>query len=333
MKFINVKAPTRVDLGGGTLDIWPLYLLHKNSCTVNIAINLLVDVSISFHNNNKCSILLNNKKLHFNIKELSNLPHRGEFQLINNIVKFFAISHPFDLHICIATPRGSGLGTSSSLAIALCKAFQIYENKNYSPNELIDLAMSLETQILQLPTGKQDYLAAYYGGVNCWQFGPLGFKQNNISINYTELAKRSVLCYVGKPHYSASANWMIFKNRLEKNNAIINRLNKIRDAALEIYNSISNQDWNSLANAINNEWSNRKRLTPGLETHEMKNAISIAVKYGATAAKGCGAASGGTIYFLVDPDAKSNVENALRLANYEVLPFEINTDGLTYTVS
>ncbi len=333
MKMINVKVPTRVDLGGGTLDIWPIYLLHDNCCTVNMAIDLLVEVELIINKGEICKISLNNKRENFYISDLNKLPTNGSFKLINHIINYFQPSYSFELNVKINTPKGSGLGTSSSLAIALCKAFILQDNKDCTDNEILNLAMALETQILQFPTGNQDYLAALMGGINSWHYDVTGWTRKIIFTNENELVKHSLLCYIGKPHNSALSNWMVYKKRFEKNKKIINCLEKIKDASLEIEDALIRRDWMKFAKGINDEWENRKRLSLGIETKEMRKAIKIAFDNGALAAKGCGAARGGTIYFFIDPEADKFIKDALRSEGYQILPFRINKMGLTYLIS
>lgn len=332
MEKIIVKVPTRIDLGGGTLDIWPIYLLHKNSRTINVAIDLPVEISLILHNSKECKVYLGKNQENFNTDNLHSLKEKGSFKLINHIISYFAPSFSFDLYIKISTPKGSGLGTSSSLAIGLCKIFQLAKGISSSDGQLLKLAMGLETQILQLPTGTQDYLAAMKGGINSWHYDLCGWRKAKISINPDEFIEHSVLCYVGKPHFSALSNWSIFKRRLEKNRKVIYCFEKIRDAVIKMEDALNRQDWNEIAESVKLEWRYRKNLLPSLETNEMKTAISIACKNGAIAAKGCGAAQGGSIYFLVEPEKKRRIEKKLVEAGYSVLFFNINTAGLTYQI-
>lgn len=332
MRKIIVKIPTRIDLGGGTLDIWPIYILHKNSRTINVAIDLYVEISLIFHNFKECMIYLGKKKENFEIGNFHSLEHKGSFKLINHIINYFAPTFSFDLNIKISTPKGSGLGTSSSLAIGLCKIFQLANGINTSNEELLRLAMGLETQMLQLPTGTQDYLAAIEGGINSWHYDLLGYKKNKISINPRELIKHSLLCYIGKPHFSALSNWSVLRKRLEKNRKVIYCFEKIRDAVIKMEDALNQQNWDEIAESIRQEWKYRKNLLRYLETKEMKRAISIASKNGGIAAKGCGAAQGGAIYFLVEPKKKKRIERKLAEAGYLVLPFNINTSGLVYQI-
>ncbi len=328
MKKIIVEIPTRVDLAGGTLDIWPIYLLHNNCYTINIAIDLKVLIEFEKIEGDNVFIELNDQNEEVKLNNIDDLPEEGLFILVNHIVKYFQPDYAFRLKIRIDTPAGSGLGTSSSLSLGLCKAFLVGSGKSIPSKKLIELAMSLETQILQFPTGNQDYLAAFYGGINAWKYEPTGWRREKFSINAKELIDRSVLCYVGTAHNSALSNWSVFKARLEKNPKVISNLEGIKEAALLLRKALINKDWFVFAEALEQEWENRKYLSQLILTPEMEKAIEISKGQGALAVKGCGAANGGSLYIFTVPEKKIKIANALSKAGFEVLNFNISPFGL-----
>jgi D-glycero-alpha-D-manno-heptose-7-phosphate kinase len=328
MKTISAKAPTRIDLGGGTLDIWPLYLLHDSSCTINMAINLFVEAELIPHESGMITIRLDELNETSTVRDIPVLPSHGAFGLINNILKHFCPDFGFDLTIQIKTPPGSGLGTSSSLALVLCKIFSEATHQSLSDNDLLQRAMNLETQIIQLPTGNQDYLAALYGGINAWHYDVRGWHRECFPVSHAEIEQRTILCYVGKPHDSGLSNWVIVKKRMEKDQKIINQLEEIKNATCSMRQALLNSDWNSLCLAINLEWDNRKKLSSLILVPEMEQALSAAFQAGCIAAKGCGAANGGSILFFVPPEKKHIIRESLLKAHVEILDFSIVSHGL-----
>ena len=329
MNKIFVKAPTRIDFGGGTLDIWPLYLLHEDSCTINMAIDLFVEAELFINDSKIIEITLNEISETINAKEVHSLPSSGAFGLINHIIKYFSPFSGFQLNIKVSTPPGSGLGTSSSLAIVLCKAFSSASHIHLDADALLKTAMNLETQILQLPTGNQDYLAALYGGINTWKYEIDGWHREVLPVNYSEIQKRSLLCYVGKPHDSGLSNWITLKKRLEKDDTVITHLEHIKEAALAIRHALIHSDWDALSKALNREWENRKKLSSLILIPEMEKALRIAFNHGCLAAKGCGAANGGSLYLLIPPEKKELIKHSLLEAQYKILDFTVSPTGIT----
>jgi D-glycero-alpha-D-manno-heptose-7-phosphate kinase len=331
MNSISAKAPTRIDLGGGTLDIWPLYLLHDSSCTINMAINLFVEAELTPNESGMITIRLDELSETSTVSEIHILPSHGAFALINHILKHFSPDFGFDLAIHVKTPPGSGLGTSSSLALVLCKILSEASHQSLTDHDLLQQAMSLETQIIQLPTGNQDYLAALYGGINAWHFDVQGWHRECLPISHAEIEQRTILCYVGKPHDSGLSNWVIFKKRMEKDQNSIKQLEEIKNATRTMHQALLTGNWNSLCFAINQEWENRKKLSSLILVPEMEQALSVAFRAGCLAAKGCGAANGGSILFFVSPEKKHIIREALLKAHVEILDFSIVSHGLIFS--
>jgi len=293
-----------------------------------MAIDLKVVIEFEKVEGDKIFIELNDQNEELKLHKINDLSEAGPFILINHIVKYFQPNYAFRLKIRIDTPAGSGLGTSSSLSLGLCKVLLIGSGKTLPSKKLIELAMSLETQILQFPTGNQDYLAAFYGGINAWKHELTGWIREKFSIKAKELLDRSILCYVGSPHNSASSNWSVFKARLEKNPKVISNLEGIKEATLLLRKALINKDWFLFAKALEQEWENRKNLSELILTPQMQRAIEISKEQGSLAVKGCGAANGGSIYIFTEPEQKNKIANALSGAGFKVLNFNISVSGL-----
>ncbi|MCG2677456.1 GHMP kinase, partial [bacterium] len=137
--IIKVTAPTRVDLAGGTLDIYPLYLFEERSLTVNVAINLYSQVKIEKRKDTRIHIYSEDLKKEVKAKDIESLRYGTELDYLIRIIKFFASSNMgLNITTRCQAPRGSGIGGSSSLALALSAGLNKLRGKRYNLKELID---------------------------------------------------------------------------------------------------------------------------------------------------------------------------------------------------
>src|SRR5574341_2177843 len=161
---IQAKAPTRIDLAGGTLDIWPLYLFVEEAITINVAINLYATAKLEPLTGAEIQIVSKDQNAVQQASQLSALPYDGNLSLLSRLIKHFAPQRGFRLETDCMAPAGSGLGGSSSLAIAACGVLNEFTQKGYSSEHLIGVDLGGGGKVKRIPTGEQDYYAAVYGG-------------------------------------------------------------------------------------------------------------------------------------------------------------------------
>ncbi len=321
MLHIKSSAPTRIDLAGGTLDIWPLHLLFDNPPTLNAAIDLYATVEIIPRKDKR--IFLNSRDLGLsdNFSSLDALPDNHPLELIVRTLKFYAPKSGLEISTDCQAPQGSGIGGSSALNIALHGALNRFTGRRYRKAEMIEIAKNIETQVIKVPAGYQDYFPAMYGGVRKVVPGVQGTETEKFAISPAELTRHFVLCYTGKPRNSGINNWEVTKKAVDGNRAVIRHLKSIRDCAVEMERVLSRGQLKSLAPIFAKEWKARKQLAPNISTPEMDRLIRFALKKGALAGKVCGAGGGGCIAFIVPPAKKQSIIEALTSRGDQVLPF------------
>ena len=226
------------------------------------------------------------------------------------------------------SPAGAGLGGSSSLNIAICRALAQFTGRRLSKGKLIEIAGDVEAQVLGVPTGVQDYYAAAYGGVQAIRLAPGGNVSERLPGNRAELAARGVLCYTGESRNSGINNWEVMKAHIDGKRAVVRHFDRIAAIAAAMRSAIERSDWEEAARLLNQEWEARKHNHPGITTPGIERLIRAARRSGARAAKVCGAGGGGCVFFLCEPGTKRDVETALRRAGARVLPFAVAMQGL-----
>ncbi|MBT7272378.1 MAG: hypothetical protein HN885_05210, partial [Nitrospina sp.] len=206
-------------------------------------------------------------------------------------------------------------------------ALNKFTGKKYSKQEMIEIARNIETQVIRVPAGSQDYFPAMYGGVRSVNPGFLGIDTETLPIKPKELTRHMILCYTGKPRNSGINNWEVTKKALDGDKRVVRHLSTIRDCAVEMHQLLIKGRISGIASVFNKEWKARKQLAPTITTPQMDKLIRFALNKGALAAKVCGAGGGGCVAFIVPPGKKQLIISELNLKGGKVLPFQFVSRG------
>lgn len=334
--IIETTAPTRVDLAGGTIDIPPLFLFHEGASTVNFAVDMLAKCRIETRDDNVIRLESIDRNVSFEttlgmMHELKNEPR---LELLSKLVYFFKPETGFNMITESEAPAGAGLAGSSTLNIACIGALNKLVGDRYTPDRFIPIAANIETTVIKVPAGYQDYYSAQHGGVASIKFAPDGMSREALDVDAKTLEDRIVVLYTGEPRNSGTNNWEITKRHIDGDKELFDIFEGIRDSAVELRDALLENRWNDVGEILKKAHPARKRLSPNITTPHMDHLIEVAEATGAIATKVCGAGGGGCIAFFCEEDRKADVENALAdEENAEVLQWRINSQGLTIDVS
>lgn len=326
---LDCSAPTRIDLAGGTLDIWPLYLFHDGAQTLNAAINLRAHASIESMTGDGVHIYSVDTGRRVEVGHWSELVATTDLPLLARILTFFE-ARGLRLTTRAESPAGAGIAGSSALNVAVCSALARWTGRQYDAEQLLHIAMNVEAQAISVPTGLQDYRPAYHGGIAALELGPAGAVRVPMRVDPGELERRIVLAYTGAPRQSGTNNWEIYKRHIDGDPHVFECFERIRDSARAMREALVAADWSGVGHQIAAEWEHRKRLAPGVTTPTIEALIAGASAAGASAAKVCGAGGGGCLFCYADPDRTSAVRDALIAGGARVLPYRIETDGVRF---
>ena len=158
------SAPTRIDLAGGTIDIWPLYLFHDGALTLNAAISLRAHADIESRDSHDLELRSIDTDRVVTAKGHAELDPGGELPLLALLAKHYRLEGA-TLTTRGESPAGAGIAGSSALVIACCGALARWTRRPTDPDHLLQVAMNVECQTIKVPTGVQDYRPALYGGI------------------------------------------------------------------------------------------------------------------------------------------------------------------------
>ncbi|MCB0404528.1 MAG: hypothetical protein KDD51_07055, partial [Bdellovibrionales bacterium] len=220
-------------------------------------------------------------------------------------------------------PRGSGLGGSSALAVALCRGLWELARQPLAEGwqtEMLRWVQDFEARFLEVPTGTQDYLAALYGGLGAYRF-----RYGNPRVaafahtRMEELSERLLVLFSGDHHQSGLSNWEIYRGFLENQSGYRVGLSELRDVAERVDGLLrAGGHWNELGQLLNQEWDIRSRVFK-VNTPRLDAIIAHLRTLDIFGCKVCGAAQGGSLIVLCDPSKKEAIRKACQKENIQVL--------------
>jgi D-glycero-alpha-D-manno-heptose-7-phosphate kinase len=325
---VTASAPTRIDLAGGTIDIWPLYLFHHEAQTLNAAISLRAHVEISARTDRTVEIVSEDTGRRIALESAAELRDDAVLPLLGKLASAFG-AQSLTMRTRGESPAGAGIAGSSALNVAVCGALAKWAGTAIDPEQLLTTALNVEAQAIGVPTGLQDYRPAMYGGIAALELNAHGPRRVALDIDPRQLEQRIVLCYTGVPRNSGTNNWDIMKRHIDGDRHVFDCFERIRDTAAEMRQALGRADWDNTGRLLAQEWYNRKRLAPGVTTPQIDDLIARANAAGANGAKVCGAGGGGCLFCLAPPPRIPAVREALAAGGARLLDFRIETVGLT----
>ena len=324
---IHASAPTRIDLAGGTLDIWPLYLFHDGAQTLNAAISLRASCDVRSRTDRRLVIISEDSQERVDVEHWSQLRDGHDLRLLGRILHYFRVEG-LELRTRSDSPVGAGIAGSSALNIAVCGALNAWSGGHRTADEIFQIAMNVEAQAIDVPTGAQDYRPAYYGGISAVELGVNGVRRVGLDVRPEELQPRLALAYTNASRNSGINNWDVTKRHIDGDAGVQLAFARIRDIAGAMRAALERRDWPEVGRQIAAEWDNRKKLAPGVTTPEIDAMLAAARAAGAASGKVCGAGGGGCLFCFAEPDRIPAVRQALADTGARVLDFTIEAQGL-----
>jgi len=333
--IIRSKAPLRLGLAGGGTDVSPFSDLH-GGLILNATINLYAFCTIEEIEGNE--IILNapdiNQEAHYPVASF--LPINGDLDLIKGVFNRLVKDYNFQPVACKITtysdaPPGSGLGSSSTMVVAILKAFVEWQSLPLGEYEIGRLAYEIERIDLGLSGGKQDQYAAAFGGFNFMEF----YKDEKVIVNplrikrwiIDELEASMILYYTGASRSSAKIIDEQKKNTTDGNVVAIEAMHKIKSSAIEMKEALLKGEIKKYSEILGSSWENKKKMASSISNNEIDKIFEIAINAGAITGKVSGAGGGGFIMFVVDPEKRVNVINALNKLEGKIVSFNFSEGG------
>lgn len=343
--IIRSKAPLRIGLAGGGTDL-ESYSQKHGGAVFNATIGMYAYCTICPTDDGMIRIIAHDNKNSLQTKATSELKTSGDKLILhrgvyNRIVKDFNKGKPLSFIMSTSNdaPVGSGLGTSSTMVVAILEAFNCWLNLGLTKEQKAQLAYDIERKDLNLAGGKQDQYCAVYGGINYMQFLTDGsvvvekLEIDNSSKN--ELESSMLLYYSGKSRSSANVQLALAKNIIDSQKEVVktgsqtalNAMDNLKLNASAMRECVLNGDNDGIASLLRKGWEDKKKTSSVVSNVELEKTVNYALKHGADAVKVSGAGGGGFLLLYCNPIHRHRLVNAMNRLSGKVYPVKLTAQG------
>ena len=334
--FIRARAPLRLGLAGGGTDVSP-YADVYGGAVMNATIDRYIYASVGLIPGDHVEFESHDLGLSLRLPADAPLPMDGCLDLhkaiYNRIVRDFCAGRPLPMRIATFSeaPAGSGLGSSSTLVVAVLQALSELLALPLGEYDIAHLAYVIERIDLALVGGRQDQYAAAFGGFNFIEFrkndtvivNPLRIRREVIM----ELEAQTILCFTGVSRESAQIISRQSRNVEQGSTRSIEAMHQLKVAATEMKEALLKGDLAGVARTMQAGWTSKREMAAGISTSEIEVALDAALGAGATAGKVSGAGGGGFIMLLVPLERKRALLGALQARGFRAETCRFTTEG------
>lgn len=328
--IIRSKAPLRISFGGGGTDVSP-YPERKGGATLSITIDKYTYCTLVKRSDNSINVKSLDYDTLIKYHTDDELLYDGKLDLVKATIKVMEVKTGLDLFLHSDAPPGSGLGTSSTLVVALVGAFKHWLKLPLTDYDIAELAYRIEREEVGIKGGKQDQYAATFGGFNFIEFfgektivNPLRIKADTIN----ELGYRLMLCYTGKRRLSAGIIDEQVSNYIQAKEDVVQALDQTKELAITMKNALLLGKINEFGLLLHEAWCTKKRFSAKVTDPGIDELYEVARKNGTIGGKLLGAGGGGYLLLLCEFDQRHIVAEKLEEAGGKIVNFAFDPKGM-----
>jgi D-glycero-alpha-D-manno-heptose-7-phosphate kinase len=308
MRIVKVRAPTRLDLGGGWTDV-PPYSDNEGGFVCNIAIDRYATATLRESGDESAH-------------------SETDAPLIQAAAKRAGLDR---VRASLASnfPVGAGLGGSSAASAALLGAFAAWRGEEWDRCEIAEEGRRIEVEELGVAGGRQDHYAATHGGALALRFSNK-VELRRVALNETtrsEFERRSILIYTGESRISGDNITEVLRAYGEHEARVVIALALMRALAEQIGDALERGDLDSVGALMGEHWHHQRTLHPAIPTPLIDEIVSRARANGALGSKAMGASGGGCVLVIAPSESVDRVRSAIATLG-TILPFKVDTTGL-----
>jgi len=327
--IIRSKAPLRISFGGGGTDV-PPYPEERGGVTLNTTINKYAYSTIMPSNDGEIKVTSLDYDIVAKYGPGKRLPYNGELDLVKATINKMGLEEPIHLFLHSDAPPGSGLGSSSTVCVALVQALKHYLGLAMDSYEISEMAYDIERKDLGISGGLQDQYAAAFGGFNFTEFlgdrvivNPLRIRRDTLN----ELEYRLLLCYTGGTRLSANILDEQTRRFVSKEEDVVASLDYIKELAIRMKRSLLRNELDDFGHMLHEGWMHKRTLASAITTPGIDRLYEIAREHGAQGGKLLGAGGGGYLLLFCEFDKKHIVAERLEQAGGQLVEFGFEKDG------
>lgn len=319
--LVRSRAPLRIGLAGGGTDLSP-FCDRYGGFILNATINMFAYCTIETRSDDLFCFHASDRDSYCETKISDKLQVPGDAGFLagvyQNFLRRMGVSEtvPLNLVTYCDSPPGSGLGSSSTLVVAIVHALSELLRIPLGDYDLAHLAYQIERLDLGLQGGRQDQYAAAFGGINFIEF----YEKDRVIVNplrvkefiRSELESSLILYYTGRSRSSAS----IVMHQVDRIEAFekksIEAMQSVKEEAIRMKEALLKGEMHKLASILRKGWKAKKETAQQVSNPDIEKIFDLALNNGAIAGKVSGAGGGGFIMFLVDPTKRAQLTGVLK---------------------
>ncbi|HUW96736.1 MAG TPA: GHMP kinase [Anaerolineae bacterium] len=331
--IIRSRAPLRISFGGGGTEVEP-YLSERGGVVLNTTIDRYAYGTLRLRDDRQISITSLDYDLVARYKLDEPLPYDGNLDLVKAVIRRLNggnTDQGLELFLHSDAPPGSGLGSSSTVVVALIGLFQHWRHLPLTNYEIADLAYQIERVDMGIKGGKQDQYAATFGGFNFIEFTRDATIVNPLRVPWdtlNELHYNLLLCYTGQTRLSARIIDTQVERYVQRQEDVLRAMDELKQVATALKNTLLRGKLDDFGALLHEAWINKKRMAPQISDGHIDELYETARKHGALGGKITGAGGGGYMFFYCQFDKKHHVAEQLERLGAQVVDFSFDLRGL-----
>ena len=324
--MLIARAPLRVSLAGGGTDL-AAYYEQYGGAVLSTTIDKYFYVFLSPSDSHHVQVTSSDYRTFYRKRLDEPSLWDGVLNLPKAVIDHFGTRTGLSVFLASQAPPGTGLGSSSSVAVALIKAMSVLSGERMSAHQIAELACLIEIDQLGMPIGKQDQYAAAFGGLNYFQFTRDGVEAERIDPGpevMAALEQRLMLFFTGMWHDSGQ---ILEEQRKNSRDAAVESLHHIKSIATAMRDDLCQGDISRVGERLHESWQAKRGLASGITLPQIDHWYNLARSAGAAGGKIAGAGGGGFLLLYCEPECQELVTERLREAGLPRMDFRFESGG------
>ena len=332
--IIRSKAPLRISFCGGGTDVSP-YKEEYGGVVLSVTIDKFAYGTLRVRDDRSITV----KSLDYDIVAKyhldEELPYNGELDLVKAVLKNKTLGCDlpcgFDFFIHSDAPPGSGLGSSSTMVVALIGLLKHFKRLPLTNYDIAELAFEIERRELGIEGGVQDQYAATFGGFNFMEFNGPTVIVNPLRIEreiINELEYHLLLCYTGRTRMSANIIKSQVASYVSKEEEVLAAMEELKAITVELKNALLQGKLDDFGKLLDVAWNNKKKMAKQITNPAIDQLYATARRHGALGGKILGAGGGGYLLIYSDFEKKHKIAEELEKIGGQVVEFTFDSEGL-----
>jgi len=322
-------TPVRLSFAGGGTDL-PEFYEKFGGNVIATSINQFTYTIIHPRSDKTFQTFSPDFKKLYSASKYSKIEIQDGTEIASSVIKYMKFKTGINVILFSDVPAGSGLGSSSSLAVNLVNVISFLKKEKLSKNQIAEKAFDIGRKILNWPIGKQDEYVTAYGGFNY-----VNFAKNKVTVKPIPLSKsisnelqtNLLLFREGNTRNSSTILIKQIQMMKEKNIDTINSLLRVKELALTMYDALKQSDITKFGELLHQGWIAKKKFAKNVSNPRIDNIYSLALKNGAIGGKITGAGGGGHMLFYCEKSKQHNLEKKLQTLGLERVMFSFSHEG------